>query len=273
MYRRYKERFGTAGVVLGVIALIVALGGSAIAASGLNGKQKKQVKAIAKSFQGTGPAGAAGTPGTNGTNGEKGAKGDNGTNGTDGDDGTNGQSVTTDEILPLTPECNEQGGVELHSASGDNVVCNGAKGSAGTPGSPWTAGGTLPVGSTETGAWSLFTNETGGTIVLGVIGFDGASLSFNVPLAAGLDAGHVHYVTGAAPTDCETAHAGTASAANPEAASGHLCVYQASSQQLSFESISNPVTAAAGAAVSGAVLEFEVGGNEAFARGTWAVTG
>src|SRR6185295_17935744 len=45
LYHRFKDRFGTAGVVLGVIAMILAVGGSAIAASGLNGKQKKEVKA------------------------------------------------------------------------------------------------------------------------------------------------------------------------------------------------------------------------------------
>src|SRR4051812_37822953 len=89
MYRRYKERFGTVGVALGVIALILALGGTALAASGaLTGKQKKEVEKIAKKYAGKpgapGAPGTAGTNGTNGTNGKDGAPGAKGGDGTDG---------------------------------------------------------------------------------------------------------------------------------------------------------------------------------------------
>src|SRR6476659_7771345 len=97
LYHRFKDRFGTAGVVLGVIAIVLAIGGSALAASGLTGKQKKEVKAIAKSFQGTGPAGPQGAPGPQGL---PGAKGDNGAAGTNGTNGTNGTSITTTQVAP-----------------------------------------------------------------------------------------------------------------------------------------------------------------------------
>ena len=127
LYRRFKDRFGTAGVILGVIAIVRAIGGSAFAASGLNGKQKKEVKAIAKSIGGKeGPAGPTGPAGTNGTNGKDGAAGTNGTN------GTNGQSVTVTNENP-GGNCTE-GGKKLVSVSGTTYVCNGEEGTPGNDG-------------------------------------------------------------------------------------------------------------------------------------------
>lgn len=50
MFERIHSQFGTAGLVLSVVAIVLGLGGGAYAAkqAGLNKKQKKQVKNIAK---------------------------------------------------------------------------------------------------------------------------------------------------------------------------------------------------------------------------------
>lgn len=90
-----RNRIGTAGLVVAVIALVAALGGAAYAASGgLTAQQKKQVKKIArteaKKLVGTGPAGPAGAPGAAGANGKDGANGANGANGKEGKEGQTG---------------------------------------------------------------------------------------------------------------------------------------------------------------------------------------
>jgi hypothetical protein len=154
-YEAFQERFGTAGVILGVIALVLAIGGSAIAASGkLTPKQKREVKAIAKSFQGTGPAGAAGAAGPAGP---AGAKGDNGTDGTNGTNGTNGADGST-VLSGGAPPDDQLDGVDgdfYIDTSTNQIYGPKTAGAWGAPtdlqGSPWTAGGTLPSVGTETG--------------------------------------------------------------------------------------------------------------------------
>jgi Collagen triple helix repeat (20 copies) len=124
LYRRYKDRFGTAGVVLGVIAIVLAVGGSALAASGLTGKQKKEVKKIAKTeaqkFANSNP-GAPGPEGKQGPKGEPGAKGDPGTPGTPGDPGTPGEDGEDGVCSEAKPECVAPSGATFtgtYSASG-----------------------------------------------------------------------------------------------------------------------------------------------------------
>jgi hypothetical protein len=265
LYRRFKDRFGTAGVVLGVIAIVLALGGSALAASGLNGKQKKEVKAIAKSFQGSGPAGANGS---NGANGAPGANGKDGSNGATGLSGANGLSVTSQ---PEPPGVNcTTGGVEFTSASPEpDYACNGA---AGPQGSPWTAGGTLPVGKTETGTWAFGENSDSS---IGIF----VPISFNIPLASPLDGGHTVYVPPAPEPNPDPTHC-AGSAVNPTAASGYLCAYAGFVLQANFNGIADP-TGAPGAGVSGAALVFGISpdpGPPATTKagvgiGSWAVTG
>lgn len=190
MYKRFHDRFGTAGVVIGVIALIAALGGSALAAGGLTKQQEKQVTKIAKKY--AGKAGAPGAPGTNGTNGTDGAAGTNGVDGTDGEDGEDGEDGASVTGVPATVgECAD-GGVKYTSASGDNAVCNGAEGS------PWTDGGTLPANATETGAWRFSSGES--AKLLGTFFFK--EISFPIPLSAELDENHV-WVLFAANTSAE----------------------------------------------------------------------
>jgi hypothetical protein len=130
MISELHERLGTAGFVISIVALVIALSGGAYAASGgLNGKQKKEVEKIAKKFAGKqGPAGAAGAAGAKG---DTGAKGETGGKGEIGATGTAGQA--------------------------------GGQGKEGKEGSPWTAGGVLPATKTETGVWDVETAEPGFT--------------------------------------------------------------------------------------------------------------
>jgi Collagen triple helix repeat (20 copies) len=111
--RAIREPFGTAGLIVAMIALVAALGGTALAAAKLNSTQKKEVEKIAKKYAGksgaTGPAGAAGATGPAGKEGAEGLAGKNGKDGSEGKEGKEG--------------------------------------------SPWTAGGTLPAGAAETGTW------------------------------------------------------------------------------------------------------------------------
>lgn len=224
MLHRFHDRFGTAGVVIGVIALIVALGGTAIAAGGLTKSQEKQVKKIAKKY--------AGKNGATGPTGPAGANGKDGTNGTNGTNGANGKSVTVAEIPVEEEECEERGGAMVAVEGGSGTeVCNGA---------PWTAGGTLPSGATETGAWSAISEKF-------------APVSFAIPLAAELPAASVHIVpaAGPIPSACDDGAAPAASAANPEADAGHLCAFVTYGTE-AFAGIFKDGTIAAGEPVPGA---------------------
>ena len=257
MISRIHQKLGTAGFVISIVALVAALCGGAYAAGGgLTGKQKKEVTKIAKKY-----AGKPGAPGANGTNGAPGAKGDKGdagaagSNGTNGTDGTNGESV---EVNPYAGEECEGGsgeeGVELTNATGAAYVCNGEAGE------PWPAGGTLPPGATETGAWSM--NSSGPFVEL----YTG--ISFAVPLNGALPGSNVHFVSSTGGGVCD----GTA--AEPTAPEGVLCVYQSYSQHVPVEpEIFNASGLVGGASKSGAFVYFEEVEANALAYGTWAVTG
>jgi len=313
-----RNRFGIPGVI-SVIALVFAMLGGAYAASNSSGGGK--ATASAKGKRGprgpkgvAGPAGPAGANGTNGKDGEKGApgekgaKGDSGTNGksvtvtstgcgglggalvkqegaasgvevcngeegvpgNNGINGANGTSATT-ASEPKGAHCAE-GGIKVSSASPDSYVCNG---------SPWTAGGTLPTGSTETGAWILATSQAG-SLETGGTYFNLVPISFTIPLASELEEEDVHYVEfgTAVPAECEdTNHPGTAKASNPEADAGNFCVYAA--HELSDYSLFKighlTGFAEGGSNTAGAVLSFfnecTAGEFTCNALGTWAVTG
>jgi hypothetical protein len=201
------ERLGTAGFVLSLIAIVLALTGGAYAASKLNGTQKKEVEKIAKKFAGKpGAPGAAGTAGTNGTNGKDGAP---------GAPGAAGKSVVVGsfdgENEPTGEPCEELGGSELEVEDSGNVTytCNGKEGS------PWTAGGKLPKGALLSGGWSVAVPKSAS-----FVGMAPTTISFGIPLASGLDESHVHFQGEANfATNCP----GTLE--NPTAISGHLCVY------------------------------------------------
>jgi hypothetical protein len=158
MLRRVKKRLGAngPGLTVAVIAMLIALTGGAFAASGaLTSQQKKEVKKIAKGFAGKpGAPGAPGGQGPVGPAGGPGAKGDPGGQGKEGSEGPAGESVVTASIPTGVLACNQLGGTEvkLENAPQGEEVCNGEKGKEG---SPWTAGGVLPPGATETGSWAF----------------------------------------------------------------------------------------------------------------------
>ncbi len=146
-----RNRFGIPGVI-SVIALVFAMLGGAYAASNDSGGK---ATASAKAKRGPrGPKGATGPAGPQGPAGPAGAKGDAGANGAAGAAGEKGPTGPT-------------------GAKG----ATGATGVTGPEGSPWTAGGTLPSGKTETGTWSISQHTRGeGPAV--------ASISFPIPLNA-----------------------------------------------------------------------------------------
>jgi hypothetical protein len=247
--------------MIATLALVFAMTGGAYAAKKYLITSTRQISpAVLKSLKGkAGPAGAqglAGPAGPQGAAGTAGAKGETGAAGLRGADGKEG---------PTGKE--------------------GPAGKTGKEGSPWMAGGTLPSGKTETGAWTVgkSTAEQAGELIL-------VPISFPIPLSAGLTSdpepakSRVHFVNKSGEelnftteklepsTDCS----GTAEA--PTAPAGNLCIY------LGFaEGPVSPVGSASvfifqagggqvGASTAGAAMGFLVEGAGASAYGTWAVT-
>ncbi len=87
MFSAIQKQFGTAGLVVAIVALVAALGGGAYAAAGgansskSKGLTKAQVLALIKKNTVPGPAGPAGQQGPTGAQGAKGDKGDAGSTG------------------------------------------------------------------------------------------------------------------------------------------------------------------------------------------------
>ncbi len=279
MFSPLRNRFGIPGVI-SVIALVFAmLGGAYAASSNDNGKATTSAKAK-KGPRGpkgaTGPAGPAGPAGPVGAKGENGAPGTNGTNGAPGTPGAPGKSVVVDDFEgteePDGEPCEENGGnsLKVEGSTETRYACNGAAGAAG---SPWSEGGVLPHGATETGTWSFFSGDarTASAAI--------APISFSVPLVDPLDANHVVLVEneGSNP-NC------TGSVEEPEAASGYLCVYEEASPFADFEAIILPSAyefgeVFPGADTTGALVQYLGHGAEAinenrevFGYGTFAVT-
>jgi hypothetical protein len=222
MFSLLRNRFGIPGVI-SVIALVFAMLGGAYAASN-SGSGKATASAKGKpgprgKTGKTGPAGPAGPAGpqgpagANGTKGDAGAKGDAGNPGTPGAPGAPGAPGSAGAGViagPYSgPECPAEGTeFEVEGSEEINYACNGKEGS------PWTAGGTLPPGATETGTWSFTALEAEEV---------GATISFTIPLSGELDAAHVHYQTDADfSTFCEGGFE------SPKVKlSGNLCVFSA----------------------------------------------
>jgi len=274
MWDRIRERFGSAGLIVGVIALVLAVAGGAYAAGGgLSSKQKKEVEKISKKF--------AGKPGANGSNGKDGANGANGSNGTNGSPGAPGTPGKSVKVTPATTECGEGGAILEEEGSFSPIpICPGAEGS------PWTAAGTLPgppvgeeeEGATETGDWAFTQNLPAGTKFF-------VPISFSIPISAKLKAAEVHWSGEANFADFDGAGAeevGCNGAFGVPLAPGHnLCVYEGPSTvhnakflaitTLSGEDV-NPNSI--GVNRSGGLLVFEVeAAGIAEGTGAFAVTG
>jgi hypothetical protein len=262
--RAIREPFGTAGLIVAMIALVAALGGTALAAAKLNSTQKKEVEKIAKKF--AGKAGVAGVNGTNGTNGAPGAGGKEGGAGKEGAAGKAGESVTNTAIpVGDAARCNKLGGAEFKVGSGTPTkVCNGQTGFTKV----------LPSGETEMGAWSVtpVQVQTPG-IVIGT-----GAISFVIPVAA---APTLVYIR-SEPEDCsakpepekaeceakqqEQAEDCPGTAAEPQAKKGFLCLYPTNE----FETTFNP--GASEALAFGAHLAFNSTDPGFPIGGSWAVT-
>jgi hypothetical protein len=185
----------------------------------------------------------------------------------------------------------KEGGVEVKSGSAATAVCNG---------SPWSAGGTLPPGQTETGTFGYRSDlrESPGLTT-------NVPISFSIPLAASLSATQVHLlnIDGSVefvmnettevgeektPTGCGTALTPPGTATNPTAAPGNLCVYltksapnplgHSASNLIVLPDVNCVIRAcweqeAVGAGVSGARFQvFNVTTVQATGWGTWALT-
>jgi Collagen triple helix repeat (20 copies) len=136
----------------------------------------------------------------------------------------------------------------------------GETGAIGKEGSPWTAGGTLPSGKTETGTWA-FTSHAEGPVSV--------PLSFPIPTAEALQPtlgrGPVELV---APNeeDALDAHPNCpGSVDKPAADPGFICVYS--------EKLEDPLSGQGPVRTSGVVLTFGTGSSASRSdEGTWAVT-
>ncbi len=251
MFHAIRTRVN-ASTIVAIVALVFAMTGGAYAAKKYLITSTKQISpSVLKSLQGkVGPAGANGAQGAAGPAGPAGPAGAKGETGAAGKDGAQGN----------------EGAQGKEGATGAKGAA-GAKGASGPEGSPWTLGsGTLPSGKTETGTYGFAASTEGS--------FGIASISFNIPLAASLEASHTVYVPregeGANPDPTHCAGSRT----NPTAASGYLCVYAGEVFGVAFFTILGADgTETPGAGVTGTLVMFKLTASTGFTTGTWAVTG
>lgn len=231
-YRALHDQFGTAGLVLSIVAIVLALGGGAYAANHATASKAKQGPR-GKTGK-TGPAGPAGPAGATGPAGPAGAKGENGAA---GGAGAPGESVTvTESANAFGAHCNNtttgKGGSEFKVGASTAYACNGKNGTTG-----FTE--FLPEGKTETGTWEVQGYLPGAEEYLS------STASFNIPLEHAPTT--IHYIfeesgggAGAQKewksVENETTHeyeaekvtpapGCTGSVTNPGAELGNLCVF------------------------------------------------
>ncbi|HWM54034.1 MAG TPA: hypothetical protein VNO20_01400 [Solirubrobacterales bacterium] len=283
MFSTLRNRFGIPGVI-SVIALVFALVGGAFAANDLGGSDEGATASAKKAVKGppgkrgpkgaTGAAGPAGPAGPQGPAGPAGAPGANGKDGAAGAPGAAGKTVLNGEGSPasslgttgdfyIDTELVEIYGPKNGSNWGSPTPLMGEP---GKDGEPWTAGGTLPPGSTETGVWGLSFKEEG------YVG-----IAFPVPLpamGAGLPIGLEIEEGETPPSTCDNGQGAAPTVDNPEADPGYLCVFEGKSfgAAPSILGVGPPSTLAAEAVSrAGGVISLESGGTS-IVGGSWAVT-
>ncbi len=230
MFSMMRKRFTYANVAM-TLALVFAMSGGAYAAGHYLITSTKQISPKVLSAL-KGRSGASGVPGAAGPTGAAGPAGPAGVKG------------------------------ETGLAGPEGPAGKGEKGEKGPAGSPWTDGGTLPEGATETGAWSAYTKATGN---------DPAAISFPIPLAS---VPTFEVATNYIPSNESPTAQCPGTAANPKAASGNLCVYAGEDEEhtVEFKKALNPGgEGVEGPGKTGVVLLF-FGGNIGYAYGSWAVT-
>jgi hypothetical protein len=203
MFSRIRRRLTYANVAM-TLALVFAMTGGAYAASKVLITSTKQIKpSVLAQLKGkTGPAGPAGAPGPAGPQGPQGAAGAEGKPGGTGPEGKTGAKGET----------GAKGATGPKGETGEK----GAAGAEGKEGSPWTAGGTLPSGKTETGTWSAGPVPAGEAEMFGSISFAIPLASAVTPVTVTLEQSEKKEV----PAGCS----GTAT--EPKADPGNLCVFE-----------------------------------------------
>jgi hypothetical protein len=261
MFSTIRRRMTYANIAA-TLALVFAMSGGAYAASRVLITSTGQIKpSVLKQLKGK-----AGTNGAQGLTGPAGPAGATGTPGPAGATGAIGPAGAT-------------------GATG----ATGKEGPKGKEGSPWTAGGTLPSGKSETGAWA------------GSGGYGGSTdrvllASFAIPLAAVPTYNVIRFEEGQGeakenerakianeerknnsepelplpiPTDCK------GNFQKPEAAAGNLCLFVREEENVSLNGLEQ---AAAGSlalvSTAGATVTIDTShyGEEFTIAGTWAVT-
>jgi Collagen triple helix repeat (20 copies) len=271
MLSSFRDRFGAAGLIVAVIALVTALAGGALAANNSGGgatatASKAKGKVGPRGPRGpkgpAGPAGPQGPQGPAGANGKDGATGPTGPEGPKGPEGPQGPIGKTGKEGPEGPE--------------------GPQGPTGTFG-----GIPLPADVTETGYWSFATNGTntieegdGDSVTLGSPDAY-ANLSFPVATSEPVGGANIH-IQGVDPNFSNTCGKGEGgaggSAVKPKAPKGALCIWV-----LVQENATPVVTCVApgggceaenGITAVGGVLRFTTEADgPALGGGTWALTG
>lgn len=258
--------------LIAIVALVFAMAGGAWAAKKYLITSTKQISpSVLKKLKGKrGAKGAAGVNGINGANGATGPVGPQGSPGAPGKDGAVGASVESAEFPsgaePGGEPCTERGGVEFEiEGSGEQTfACNGEEGS------PWSAGGVLPEGATETGLWTF--NSSGPKFF--TMFFLG-EISFSIPLAEPLSGEKVKVISASStPAEkevCDDGEAPAPSVKNPEADPGFLCVFRSALEEGSASIEVWNFNGEPGAETTGALLASTTA--SFVATGTFAVTG
>jgi hypothetical protein len=259
MMKRIHNQLGAAGLTIAVMALIVALAGTAFAAKKVFTKsQEKQIVKIAKKYAGKngkdgapGPAGPQGPKGDAGPKGDQGPKGDPGAPGKEGPKGDTGEAGICSSTNPVC---------EL--PTGATLV--GAWGTSGGDGEEGSADRSLvsisflqKVTPAPVAIWEY---EAGPGIVVGIELLDG-SASFFSP-------GNPTPSQEEAEKAWDEACPGNAD--DPEAAAGFVCIYNGDFEGSPVGPLANSSMAEA-ANEYGLVVPFTLGKSTS-ARGSWAVT-
>jgi hypothetical protein len=260
MLSRIRRRLSYTNVLM-TLALVFAMSGGAYAAGRYVITSTKQIKpSVLKQLQGKpGATGATGPAGPSGLKGETGATGPAGPTGPKGETGATGPAG------PTGPK--------------GETGATGHEGTPGKEGSPWTDGGTLPSGETETGEIGFeHENAAEGEKEL-------YAVSFPIPLAATVEP---HFIG----TNKELAGEENESPAikegkckgdpeKPGAAAGNFCVFASVIQAAEFKFFQDDATLSSTATgLTGDALFFKakveegIGGTQAptALRATWAVT-
>jgi hypothetical protein len=266
MFTLLRNRLGIPGII-SVTALVLAMAGGAYASKSVIITKLSQIApGVQKQLKKPGPPGTPGAPGAPGAKGDSGVAGPKGDPGAPGigTPGAAGKSVSVTDVSAGEPECGGRGGAILEqegNPASASELCNGEEGS------PWTAGGTLPAGATETGVWSP--TSAGGLIKEGETYFQ---ISFTLPLANAPDFVAVKPGEDKSAEGCPGVVDGV-----PTADSGKLCVYLAPGfhkANLTFYALDPTASFESEAtAPPGIILDVNCSGAGCLAWGTWAVTG